>query len=97
MTIPSHWAVAWLVAASITALCTTLWDKNRARRREWRVPESTLWLISLLGGSVAMYATMQVIRHKTRHPSFMLGLPLLILAQAGVLYLLWRTGYLIFA
>ena len=48
----------------------------------WRVPEAQLLLISALGGSVAMYITMQTIRHKTQHPKFMIGIPAIMVAQA---------------
>ncbi len=96
MTLSLNWAVAWLVAAAIVALLVVLWDKNRARRREWRVRESTLWLIALLGGSVSMFLTMLVVRHKTRHMRFMVGLPLLALAKVGLVYLLCQTQILTF-
>lgn len=95
MTLSMNWAVAWLVAASIVALLMTLWDKNRARRREWRVSESSLWLISLLGGSLAMFLTMLVVRHKTRHPQFMIGLPLLALIQAALIYWMLQSNFLV--
>ena len=96
MTLSLNWVVAWLVAAAIVALLVVLWDKNRARRREWRVRESTLWLIALLGGSVSMFLTMLVVRHKTRHMRFMVGLPLLALAKVGLVYLLCQTHILTF-
>lgn len=95
MTLSLNWAIAWLVAATITALVVTLWDKNRARRREWRVQESSLWLIALLGGAAAMFITMLVVRHKTRHMQFMVGLPLLTLLQVGLIFLLLQTNFLI--
>lgn len=91
------WVVAWLIAACLTAVAVTVWDKNRARRREWRVAESTLWLVALLGGSAAMYGTMLFIRHKTRHRRFMIGLPLLLLAQVAFVYVCWRNQYVIFS
>ena len=95
MTLSLNWAVAWLIAASIVAFLITLWDKNRARRREWRVQESSLWLIALLGGSLGMFITMLVIGHKTRHKPFVIGLPLLVLLQVGLIYLLLRSNFLI--
>lgn len=95
MTLSLNWAIVWLVAAAIIALIVTLWDKNRARRREWRVQESSLWLIALLGGAAAMFITMLVVRHKTRHTQFMVGLPLLTLLQAGLIFLLLQTNFLI--
>lgn len=94
MTISLDWAAAWLTAVSLTAVCVTGWDKSRARRGGWRVPERTLWLVAALGGAAAMWLTMLAVRHKTRHPSFMWGIPLLLTAQIGVVYLLWHTQWL---
>ena len=56
----------------------------------WRVPEAQLLLISALGGSVAMYLTMQTIRHKTQHPKFMIGIPAIMVAQAALVgFIVW--------
>ena len=54
-----------------------------------RTRESTLLLLSALGGSVAMLATMLIIRHKTKHVKFMLGIPLMILLQAAAVIALF--------
>lgn len=94
MTIALDWAVAWLAAASVAAVSVTIWDKSRARRDAWRVPERTLWLTAALGGSAAMWLTMRAVRHKTRRPSFMWGLPLLTAAQIGAVYALWHAQLL---
>lgn len=88
MKIPVSWGLAWLIAVSLMAVATTVWDKSRARRHKWRVPERTLWLVAALGGSLATYVTMLVIRHKTLHRRFMWGLPLLVVAQTALLVLL---------
>lgn len=87
MRIPISWALAWLIAVSLMAVATSVWDKSRARRQKWRVPERTLWLLAVLGGSLATYVTMLVIRHKTLHRRFMWGLPLLMVAQTALLLL----------
>ena len=55
--------------------------KNAARKDAWRAKERTLFIVSVFGGSAAMLLTMLVIRHKTRHVQFMLGIPLILLAQ----------------
>lgn len=89
------WFVTWAVAVSLVAMLMTMWDKNRARRREWRVSESTLWLAALVGGAAAMFVTMFAIRHKTQHRSFMIGLPLLAAVQIIGVALLYRFGYLV--
>ena len=76
-----------LVLISIFAVYQTVRDKALSNvpkdsPKYWRVPEAQLLLISALGGSVAMYITMQTIRHKTQHPKFMIGIPAIMVAQA---------------
>ena len=96
MEISAKWTLVWLAVTSLVAVAFTVSDKYRARRNGWRVPERNLWLTAALGGSVAMYTTMLLVRHKTLHRSFMIGLPLLILAQVGVVLGLWYADVLIF-
>lgn len=75
----------WLGIISLIAFCTTVYDKWAAKHNpRHRTPEATLLLISLLGGSIVMYVTMQLIRHKTKHLKFMVGIPLILLLQIGV-------------
>ena len=54
-----------------------------------RTRESTLLLLSALGGSVAMLATMLIIRHKTKHAKFMVGIPLIMILQAAAVIALF--------
>lgn len=68
----------------VFAICLTVYDKLAAKHKKARIPEKVLFLVSLCGGSLAMYVTMLVIRHKTKHKRFMVGLPLIILAQVIV-------------
>lgn len=79
----------WLIIINFAAAAATLSDKRRAKRHRWRIPEHTLLLLAALGGSVTMLAVMLIIRHKTRHPKFMIGIPLIILLQAAVLCLVF--------
>ena len=75
----------WLLVISLISLVVTVYDKWAAKKRpEERTRESTLILLSALGGSVAMLLTMLGIRHKTKHIKFMLGIPLIILLQAAI-------------
>ena len=69
-------------------------DKYKAKRGKWRIKESTLFLLSALGGSAAMYITMRLIRHKTLHKRFMIGIPLIIIAQTALLIIAVRFGIL---
>ncbi len=69
---------------SVFAVCITVYDKYAAKRRKTRVPEKLLFLTAICGGSLAMYVTMLVIRHKTKHKRFMVGLPVIIAVQAVI-------------
>lgn len=81
MGVLGYFCLISLIAATVTVV-----DKLRAPDpAKRRVPENTLLLLSALGGSVAMYITMLMIRHKTRHSKFMIGIPIIILFQAVVL------------
>ena len=67
-------------------------DKGRARRKVWRIPESTLFLIALIGGSIGSLLGMYGFRHKTWHWYFVWGMPaILILQTAMILYLLFAS------
>jgi len=78
--------VIYLALVSLIAMIVTVTDKVKAIRHRWRIPECTLLLLSAAGGSLAMLLTMLVIRHKTRHIKFMLGIPIIMLFQGIVLW-----------
>ena len=63
-------------------------DKWKARRDKWRVPEATLLMLAALGGSVGALLGMFVFHHKTKHKKFLIGVPLILLAQLALAYLL---------
>lgn len=60
-------------------------DKRRARKKLWRIPEKSLFLCSVLGGSIGTWAGMYVFRHKTKHWYFVVGMPLILLLQVAAL------------
>lgn len=72
-------------------------DKIKAIRHKRRISEKTLWLFSFAGGSVGMYLTMHIIRHKTLHKTFMIGMPLLIILQIVTVLVLTKlySGHII--
>ena len=88
--------LAYVAIISIISIVVCIYDKkiSKTNRVELRTPEKTLLLLSALGGSVAMFVTMLIIRHKTKHVKFMLGIPLIMIAQAGIVYLLFHFGIL---
>ena len=56
-------------------------DKHKAKKKCWRIPESTLMLVAALGGSVGSLIGMYTVRHKTKHPKFTVGIPLILALQ----------------
>ena len=70
-----YWAII-----SLISIVVCIYDKVAAKANpKGRVREATLFILSALGGGVAMFVTMLIIRHKTKHKSFMIGIPLIIL------------------
>ncbi len=80
---------AYLAALNLAAFLTFGADKRRARRGEWRVPEKTLFLLALFGGSLGALAGMCVFHHKTKHWYFLCGLPAIFLAHCALI--IWLT------
>ena len=80
------WTVllVWLAVINLLTFIVYGADKRRARRGKWRVPEKTLFLLPLLGGSVGALLGMRVFHHKTRHWYFVWGIPAILLAQMAL-------------
>ncbi|MBP1968854.1 uncharacterized membrane protein YsdA (DUF1294 family) [Virgibacillus natechei] len=63
-------------------------DKQKAKKQQFRIPERTFWILSILGGSFGSYMGMKMFRHKTKHRSFVVGVPMLIIIHCtGIAYL----------
>ena len=63
-------------------------DKNRARRKAWRIPESTLFLLAIIGGSIGSILAMNLFHHKTRKTAFRIGMPVILLVQLLLILML---------
>ena len=86
---PLYAVLIYFALISLVSAAVTVADKQKAKKGSFRISEATLFILALLGGSLAEYLTMRLIRHKTLHKRFMLGLPLIILLQlAGVIALI---------
>lgn len=73
--------IIYIILINLVSLLLMKTDKNRARQRKWRIPEASLWFVSIIGGSLGTWIGMFLFRHKTKHLSFRIGLPLLIIIQ----------------
>ena len=85
-------ATIYLIVISLISIIVCIYDKvvSKKNKVELRVPERDLLLLSAFGGGVAMYITMLLIRHKTKHKKFMIGIPAIVIAQFAIAFvLLW--------
>ncbi len=56
-------------------------DKKKAQMGAWRIPEKTMFFSAIIGGSVGAIAGMQLFRHKTKHITFVIGMPVILIVQ----------------
>ena len=76
--------LVWLAVINLVTFAVYGIDKAKAKRGTWRVPEKTLFLLPLLGGSLGALLGMRVFHHKTKHWYFVWGIPLILLAQLAL-------------
>ena len=76
--------LVWLAVINLLTFIVYGADKHRARKGKWRVPEKTLFLLPLLGGSIGALLGMRVFHHKTKHWYFVWGIPAILLAQIAL-------------
>ena len=92
MPIPLQRLVLWLVFVNVLSLLLFGLDKYRARHKQWRIPESALFLVALVGGSLGAVIGMDLFRHKTRHRRFHRGLPILFFLHLILFLYIFNKG-----
>ena len=84
----------YLLAINAVAFIVYGIDKYKAKKAKWRIPEVTLLLLAVIGGSVGAWMGMKVWHHKTMHKKFKSGIPAILLIQIALMaYLhmnLWK-------
>ncbi|GEN85585.1 hypothetical protein OSO01_03240 [Oceanobacillus sojae] len=68
----------YLLVANLIGFYFMFKDKQKAKQKAFRIPERTFWLLAVLGGSIGLFIGMQIFRHKTKHKSFTIGIPIFI-------------------
>jgi uncharacterized membrane protein YsdA (DUF1294 family) len=74
----------YLLLVNIMAFSLMGMDKRKAKKNQFRISERTLFMSAIVGGTPGSIAGMYVFRHKTRHPSFKIGMPVILLLQLYV-------------
>ena len=76
--------LAYLLLINAVGFSVMLYDKYLAKNNLWRIPEKSLFGIAIFGGSLGCIIGMYTARHKTRHKSFTLGMPAILILQLGI-------------
>lgn len=86
------YVLIYLLIINAVGFLLMLTDKEKARRKRWRIPEATLIGVAAIGGSIGSLLGMYTFRHKTKHPKFTVGIPFILIGQLALggwlLYLL---------
>lgn len=71
----------YLTVINLAGFVSMALDKKKARRNKWRIPEATLFLFAIFGGSLGALLGMHVFHHKTQKPKFYIGIPIILGVQ----------------
>lgn len=85
-----HNLIIYLLIINVIGFLAMGIDKHRAKMMEWRIPEKTLFLITLFGGGIGTIAGMYTFRHKTKKKYFTIGLPAMVIIEiVSAMYLIF--------
>ena len=82
--------LVFLLIINALGFLLMLIDKYKAKKNFWRIPEKTLIAVAALGGSLGTLAGMYLVRHKTKHLRFTLGIPVILAVQV-VIFIVFMT------
>ena len=85
-----HIVLLYLVAINVVTFFLYGIDKFKAQHARWRIPESVLIGLAIIGGSIGAWLGMMAWHHKTQHKKFKYGVPLILVAQIVLLILWWH-------
>jgi len=82
--------IIYLIIINMSAFIIFGIDKRRAIKNRWRIAESTLFLLALIGGSIGAEAGMYIFHHKTKHLRFVIGIPLIFILQVVIVFFIQK-------
>ncbi|MGN0324813.1 MAG: DUF1294 domain-containing protein [Lachnospiraceae bacterium] len=84
--------VTYFLIINITGFAIMGIDKWKAKHHAWRIPENTLFIVAIIGGSLGAIIGMYTFRHKTKHWYFVYGLPAILALQIVIISYLIGSG-----
>ena len=93
---PIKFLFIYIGVLSVLSIVICTYDKltSKTGKVSLRIPEASLLALSAFGGSAAMLLWMLIIRHKTKHVKFMLGIPVILALQIALVAALLHFGIL---
>ena len=82
--------VIYLIIINLIAFFTMYIDKRKAKYGKWRIPEQTLFILALIGGSIGAIAGMYTFSHKTKKLRFSIGFPVILVLQIILIFSIWN-------
>ena len=83
----------YLVFINVLGFLLMGMDKRKAKKHLWRIPEKSLFLAAVLGGSIGSILGMYVFRHKTKKMIFVIGMPVILILQVIAAILFTGDGF----
>ena len=81
--------IIYLIVINLIGFLAMFIDKQKAKKRAWRIPENTLFMLTLLGGGIGTIAGMYTFRHKTKKLKFTVGMPAILICELLLIVYLW--------
>ena len=75
----------YLISINVATFFVYGIDKWKAKKSKWRIRETALLGLALLGGSIGAWLGMIVWHHKTQHKKFKYGIPAIIIVQLALI------------
>ena len=82
--------IIYLVIINIIAFLAMYIDKRKAKYGKWRIPEQSLFILALIGGSIGAIIGMYTFRHKTKKLRFSVGFPAILVLQIILIISVWN-------
>ncbi|TMN21129.1 DUF1294 domain-containing protein [Lentibacillus cibarius] len=76
----------YFIGINVIAFILMAIDKHKAKKKAFRISERTFWVLGFFGGALGVFLAMRQYRHKTKHRSFIIGIPMLIFLQAAFFF-----------
>lgn len=82
--------IIYLIVINLISFFAMYLDKRKAKYGKWRIPEQTLLILAIIGGSIGGIAGMYTFRHKTQKLRFSVGFPVILILQIILIISIWN-------